>query len=71
MYLPTPVNQLITDKLCLYKYNQSYTFCQNIESSEFKDTPVAKNIFADSSNYMMCGQMIVSIPSIFAAIFLG
>ena len=71
MYVPTPANQLMTDKLCLFKYEQSYTICQNISSDEFKNTTVAGQILADSVNYMLYAQMILSIPSIFAAIFLG
>lgn len=71
MYLPTPANQLITDKLCLFEYEQNYTFCQYIASPEFKNTTVARDILADSVNYMMYAQLILSIPSILAAIFLG
>ena len=71
MYLPTPANQLITDKLCLHEYGQNYQFCRNIANPEVRNTTVAGEILADSVNYMMFSQMILSIPSIFAAIFLG
>ena len=71
MYMPTPANQLITDKLCLYQYHQNQTFCRNIASPEFKNTTVASQILADSVNYMMFSQLILSVPSILAAIFLG
>lgn len=71
MYMPTPANQLMIDKLCLFEHHQNYTFCQNIASDEFHNTTIARKIQAESVNYMMASQMILSVPSILAAIFLG
>ena len=68
MYDVVPVNQLITDKLCLYKYNQDSTFCQNIAS---QDANITRDIMTDSSSHMMYLHQIHSIPSIFVAILLG
>lgn len=71
LYYPTLVNQLITDKLCLYEHHQNVTFCENISSPQFKDTDMAHKISVDSVNYMTYAQWIRSIPSIVAVILLG
>ena len=51
LYYPTLINQLITDKLCLYGHYQNHSFCMNISSDEFKDTDMAKQIVADSVGF--------------------
>ena len=71
LYTPTLIQQLITDKICLNDYNQDRHFCYNICSDEHKGTKNVTIIQGDAVNYVMYSQMILSIPSIFAAIFLG
>ena len=71
LYDPTVALSLITDKVCFNDFKKDSDFCKQINSKEFKDTQQAKDIQATAVNYVMYGQIIHSVPAIFAAIFLG
>ena len=71
LYTPTVTVSLITDKVCFNEFKKDSNFCKEINSKQFKNTQDAKDIQAAAVNYVMYGQMIHSVPAIFATIFLG
>lgn len=72
LYLPTPLTQLVTDKLCVNQFHLDPTeFCYRINEPSFQNTTEANEISKITANYVMYKEFILSIPSIIAAIFLG
>lgn len=72
LYNPTPLTKLMSDKFCINKYNLSADdFCFHINRKEYAETEDAKEIARDVAQYLMYGSFITSIPSLFAALFLG
>lgn len=70
-YIQTPLTQLFTDKICANSYLLDNNFCYFLNEDKYKNTQNATDISKDTVNYVMYEQLIISGPSIFAALFLG
>ena len=68
-------SQLIQDKICLIKYNQTPDFCIGV--SELKNTgePAANNtkslILSDLAQFNIYSNLLGSLPSFFYVLFIG
>jgi hypothetical protein len=63
------IQQLIQDKLCLEKYKETSEYCH--ELSEEADSTIKEDIVSDVSQYLGFKELIVIIPVLLSALFVG
>ncbi|XP_054156950.1 thymic stromal cotransporter homolog, partial [Oppia nitens] len=68
-----PVEQLVEDKYCLITYGLNRTYCLNLPTMNDTDDylHMKSQILGDATQYTLYGTLILTIPSIVAALFVG
>ncbi|CAG2176864.1 unnamed protein product, partial [Oppiella nova] len=67
------MDQLVQDKICLFKYKLNSTYCTDLSTMEDEDDYLHKksDILADGTTYLMYYTIILTIPSVIASLFIG
>ena len=63
------MQQMIQDKICIKKFNQTFDYCQSLSGEE--NTVMKDDILAATSTYTFYYTTIMVIPGLFWCIFVG